>query len=139
MLNKYLFFILFLGVTSITGYLNAQDTQKKGEDEWEMKQYYFVYLNSPAERPKDDSARVVELQMAHLGHIQEMFEAGKCRLSGPFLDKGETRGIWILDVASKEEAEMLCAEDPFIKNGYLVAVIKPWYGPAGLYVQKKAK
>jgi uncharacterized protein len=112
---------------------------KTGDDEWEMKQYFFVFLNSTAERPKMDSVKVAELQAAHLGHIDQMFKDGKCRLAGPFLEKGEMRGIWILDVATREEAEKLCSEDPFIINGFLTAAIKPWYGPAGLYVQPKAK
>src|SRR5688572_4089580 len=122
-----LFFALFLTIT-LTNNIHSQDN-KTGEDEWEMKQYFFVFLNSAAERPKMDSIKVAELQAAHLGHIDQMFKEGKCRLAGPFMEKGEMRGIWILDVATREEAEKLCNEDPFIINGFLTAAIKPWYGP----------
>ncbi len=129
---------LILIITAVMVSFNSK-AQDKTEDEWEMKQFYFVILNSPAERPKMDSAKVAELQAAHLGHIEQMFKEGKCRLAGPFLEKGEMRGILILDVASREEAEKLCSEDPFVINGFLIPLIKPWYGPAGLYVQPKAK
>lgn len=130
-----LYLMLIQGVFFTAASLNAQET----EEEWEMKQYYFVFLNSPETRPQGDSATVMQLQMDHLAYIDKMFKEGKCRLAGPFMEKGEMRGIWILDAATREEAEALCKEDPFIKNGYLVAAIKPWYGPAGLYLQPKAK
>jgi|SRR5690349_21058371 len=140
---KLLYLILFLGVIAATGNLKSQDNQtgenKTDKVEWEMKQYYMVFLNAAPNPPKMDSVKVIELQMAHLANIEKMFNEGKCRLAGPFMEKGEMRGILILDVASKEEAEKLCNEDPFIQNGFLAAVIKPWYGPAGLYVQPKAK
>lgn len=135
MTKTILLFVLFLSASFSTGSLQAQET----EEEWEMKQYFFVFLNSPETRPQGDSATVAQLQMDHLAYIEKMFNDGKCRLAGPFLEKGEMRGIWILDAATREEAEALCKEDPFIKNGYLVAAIKPWYGPAGLYLQPKAK
>lgn len=135
-MNKtILFLLLFLSVFFTSNFINAQET----EEEWEMKQYFFVFLNSPEVRPQGDSATVAQLQMDHLAYIDKMFKEGKCRLAGPFLEKGTMRGIWILDAATHEEAEALCKEDPFIKNGYLVAAIKPWYGPAGLYLQPKAK
>ncbi len=134
MIKIFLYLILFVKVIAITNHIGAQENK---EEEWEMKQYYFVFLNSVAEKPNMDSSKVAELQAAHLNHIGQMFKDGKCRLAGPFMEKGEMRGILILDVTSKEEAEKLCSDDPFIKNGFLTAVIKPWYGPAGLKVTPK--
>jgi uncharacterized protein YciI len=102
-----------------------------------MKTYYFVFLNRVPDRPVLDSARAMEIQTGHLNHISQMFKDGKCRLSGPFMDDGDVRGILILDVASEEEAKELCSKDPAVINGRLTPVIKPWYGPASLKVEPK--
>lgn len=133
-MNKTLFcfFVLYMGVFSQN--LFSQDSTKV---DWEMQKYFFVFLNKAPEPPKMDSVKVMELQMAHLANIEKMFNEGKCRLAGPFLDKGDMRGILILDVKTEDEAKKLMDEDPFVVNGFLQAVIKPWYGPAGLKITPK--
>jgi uncharacterized protein len=133
--SKKLLLALFCGII-LTANVMAQNNT---EDEWEMKTYYFVFLNAVANRPVLDSVKAAEIQAGHLHHINQMFLDGKCRLAGPFMDGGETRGILILDAASEEEAKELCGKDPAVINGRLIPVIKPWYGPAGLNVEKKAK
>ena len=130
------YLLSFFFAVILTGSLMAQNNT---EEEWEMKTYYFVFLNAVADRPVLDSVKAAEIQAGHLDHINRMFLEGKCRLAGPFLDGGETRGILILDAASEEEAKELCSRDPAVINGRLTAVIKPWYGPAGLKVEKRAK
>lgn len=112
-------------------------SQDNTEPQFEMKTYYFVFLNAVPNRPELDSARSSEIQAGHMAHINDMFKAGKLRLAGPFLDGGEMRGIFILDVASEEEAKELCSKDPAVINGRLETVIKKWYGPAGLKVEPK--
>ena len=139
---KFILFA-FISIMIVSGSnVLSQDNnnkQKENEPEWEMKTYYFVFLNSNPERPKIDSVKSAEIQAGHLANIQKMFDEGKCRLAGPFLDDGETRGIFILDVASVEEAKELLSNDPAINSGRLIPVIKPWYGPAGLIVERKAR
>jgi uncharacterized protein YciI len=111
--------------------------QENKEPVFEMKTYYFVFLNKVPDRPVLDSAKAMEIQTGHLNHIMQMFKDGKCRLAGPFMDDGDTRGILILDVTTEEEAKELCSKDPAVINGRLNPVIKPWYGPAGLKVEPK--
>ena len=135
-MTKYLFAVFLLPFIFITKPSAAQEDK---EPEWEMKTYYFVFLNAVPDRPKLDSAKAMEIQMGHLNHISQMFKDGKCRLAGPFMDGGEVRGILILDVATEEEAKELCSKDPAVINGRLNPVIKPWYGPAGLKVEPKSK
>jgi uncharacterized protein len=53
-------------------------------------------------------------------------------LAGPFLDKTPLAGIFILNVASMEEAQALCDSDPAIHTGRLRAEIHPWYGARGI-------
>ena len=125
-------FIFLLTIKSVI--VMAQDSK---EPVFEMKTYYFVFLNKVPDRPVLDSAKAMEIQTGHLNHIMQMFKDGKCRLAGPFMDDGDTRGILILDVATEDEAKELCSKDPAVINGRLIPVIKPWYGPAGLKVEPK--
>lgn len=107
--------------------------------EWEMKVYYFVFLNAVKDRPVIDSATAMEIQKGHMENLERMYYEGKSKLAGPFMDGGEMRGIVILDVASEEEAREQMNRDPAIINGRLEAVIKKWYGPAGLIVEPKER
>lgn len=137
-----LILLLFISLVITSGnysFSQENDSLKNNEPEWEMKTYYFVFLNAAPDRPKIDSVKSAEIQAGHMANIDKMFKAGKCRLAGPFLDGGEMRGIFILDVASEEEARELLSYDPAISSGRLVPVIKPWFGPAGLIVERKAR
>lgn len=124
----------------ISGKMLAQtDSVKTDEVKWEMKVYYFVFLNAVKDRPKINSLTAMEIQKGHMANLERLYYEGKSKLAGPFMDGGDTRGIVILDVASEEEAKNEMSKDPAIINGRLEAVIKQWYGPAGLYVEPKAR
>ena len=99
-----------------------------------MQTYYFVFLNSGLKRSRSDE-EAQKIQSEHLAHINSLFEAGKLKLAGPFLDNSEMRGIMILDVSSEEEAREITGNDPAVIAGSLTAVIKPWYGPKNLKVE----
>ena len=124
----------------ISGKMLAQtDSVKTDEVKWEMKVYYFVFLNAVKDRPKINSLTAMEIQKGHMANLERLYKEGKSKLAGPFMDGGDVRGIVILDVASEEEARNEMSKDPAIINGRLEAVIKQWYGPAGLYVEPKAR
>jgi len=132
--------IIILLLFFISGNLLSQtDSVKTDEVKWEMKVYYFVFLNAVKDRPKIDSLTAMEIQKGHMANLERLYYEGKSKLAGPFMDGGDTRGIVILDVASEEEAKNEMSKDPAIINGRLEAVIKQWYGPAGLYVEPKAR
>jgi len=131
--------VLFLFCSNVYSQSGNDSTNSNEKVEWEMKVYYFVFLNAVKDRPKLDSAEAMKIQVGHLANIERMFNEGKCRLAGPFADGGEMRGILILDVASEEEAKIELGIDPAINSGRLEPVIKQWYGPAGLIVEPKAR
>ena len=91
-----------------------------------MKQYYFVMLMSGPNR-NQDSATAANLQKGHMDNMGKMAKAGKLLVAGPFGDDGNWRGIFILDCATKEEAESLVKEDPAVKAGRLTYEIHPWW------------
>lgn len=128
--------ILFTGTSASQ---SNNDSLKNDVPEFEMKLYYFVFLNAVKNVRVIDSTTTMEIQKGHMANIERMFNEGKLRLAGPFEDGGEMRGILILDVATEEEAYKQINMDPAIINGMLEAVIKKWYGPAGLIVEPQAR
>lgn len=136
-----LFVILMLAFMNSVNAQSSNDSIKVSNEkvEWEMKIYYFVFLNAVKDRPVIDSVTAFEIQKGHMENLERMYYEGKSRLAGPFMDGGEMRGIVILDVATEEEAREQINRDPAIINGRLEAVIKKWYGPAGLIVEPKAR
>ncbi len=102
-----------------------------GADDYGMRQYVMAFLKAGPHR-SPDSATSAQLQRAHLDNIIRMADEGTLVVAGPFLDRGEIRGIYIFNVTTVEEAEKLTATDPAIKAGTLVMELHPWYGSAAL-------
>lgn len=124
---------LGLGQTDSTSISNPASTKPK----FEMMMYQMVLIKT-GPTPSKDSIISKRLGEGHMANIKKMADMGKLVLAGPFGDKGDLRGIFIMDVANKEEAEKLCQEDPAIKAGALSIEIKPWWGPKGLtYIGKE--
>lgn len=105
--------------------------KKVGADDYGMKQYVMAFLK----RGTNDTIskeRATKLQKDHLENIQHMANEGKLVVAGPFLDRGDLRGIYIFNVTSVEEARQLTETDPAIKANTLAMELKPWYGSAAL-------
>ena len=118
-------FLILLSSVELFG-----QTEKKSSvpDPDKMTVYYMAMLKKGPVR-NHDSLTAAGIQEAHMAHIMKMAEEKKLVLAGPFLDNGDLRGIFILNVASKEEAEALTNQDPAVQAGRLVMEIHPWYGP----------
>jgi len=110
---------------------NRKLAEELGADDYGMKQYVMAFLKKGPNRDFD-SATATQLQRAHLDNIIRMAEEGTLVLAGPFLDRGDIRGIYIFDVKTVEEAEELTSTDPAIKAGSLEMELHPWYGSAAL-------
>jgi uncharacterized protein YciI len=111
--------------------LRAQeDSTTVQEPQYEMRTYYMVFLYKGPNR-SHDSATTAAIQQGHLENIGRLAKEGKIAIAGPFLDDSDLRGIFIMDVGSKEEAEKLCDTDPAIIAGRLRYEIRPWYSARG--------
>ncbi len=117
--------------TSESFAFDAELANKYGADEYGMKKYVMAYLKKGPNRDQDSATRA-QLQRAHLDNIIKMAEEGKLVLAGPFLDDNDIRGIYIFNVETVEEAEVLTNTDPAIQAGSLVMELHPWYGSAAL-------
>ncbi len=95
-----------------------------------MKQYWFVMLKRGPKR--DQTADVAkQLQAGHMANINAYAEKGVLQIAGPFLDDGDWRGIFILDVPDRAAAEAMCNDDPAVKAGRLACEIHPWMSQPG--------
>jgi uncharacterized protein len=110
---------------------DAEMAARLRADAYGMATYYAAFLQPGPHRDQEE-ATVMAIQKGHMDHIRAMSESGKLVLAGPFLDGSTFRGIFILDVASAEEARALCDADPAVQSGRLQALIIPWYGTAAL-------
>lgn len=117
-----------------------------GADDYGMKSYVLVILKTGAVKMAD-KAKSDSLFGGHLKNIGRLASEGKLTVAGP-LQKNDKdyRGIFILNVKTREEAKALLETDPAVKAGLLEPELYGWYGSAALpmylkyhdEVQKKA-
>lgn len=95
-----------------------------------MKQYWFVMLKRGPKRDQSPE-EAKQLQAGHMANIQAYATMGKLQIAGPFMDDGDWRGIFILDVPDRAAAEAMCNDDPAVKAGRLACEIHPWLSQVG--------
>jgi uncharacterized protein YciI len=61
-----------------------------------------------------------------MANITKLANSGKLIVAGPFMEDANWRGIFILNRATKEEAEALVKTDPAIVSGRLTYEVHPW-------------
>ena len=72
-----------------------------------------------------------QIQAAHLRHLFTLRKRDQLRMFGPVDGAGALRGIGVLTVPSREEAEALMADDPAVRAGRLRAEVRPWFTMPG--------
>jgi uncharacterized protein YciI len=76
-------------------------------------------------------AELDQIQAAHLRHLFTLQKRGQLSLFGPVADAGALRGIGVLTVATREDAETLMADDPAVRAGRIRAEVRPWFTMPG--------
>ena len=105
---------------------------KLGADDYGMKSYVLVMLKSGSNTSNDEVTKNTAFR-GHMDNIKKMVALDKLVVAGPMGTNDKSyRGIFILNVASIEEAEALLQSDPAIKAQYLDAELYKWYGSAAL-------
>jgi uncharacterized protein YciI len=105
--------------------------KKLKADEYGMHKYVICFLKTgPNKSLSADSSK--KIQAAHLQNIKDLASQGKLVVAGPFMDKTELEGIFILNATTIEEAQTLVNTDPAVKAGVLIMELHPWYGSAAL-------
>lgn len=127
-----LLFFIMVTLFNIKNVVAQSDIEK----EFEMKQYFMVFLKTGLNRTQD-SATAANIQTGHLNNISRLFNEKKLIIAGPFLDDGVYRGIFIFDVPTIEEVTNLLHTDPAVASGRLDYEIHPWYGPGNIIIGLK--
>lgn len=128
--------LLFLTHSSIGQTTNPNlDTnlaRSLGADDYGMKKYVLVILKSGS-NISESKATTDSLFAGHLDNIGRLAEMKKLIVAGPIgKNENDFRGIFILDVATLDEANQLLETDPAIKAKLLKPELYKWYGSAAL-------
>jgi uncharacterized protein YciI len=105
---------------------DGSDTDEPFEPPAGMTVYWLVLKTRGLTWAPGESSELERLQAAHLAHLDEMRAQGLALISGPLLDGGDIRGVTILRVASRAEAEAICEADPSVQAGRLSYELHPW-------------
>ena len=104
----------------------AQTTPKTPQLPPKMVMYQFVMLRAGTNTSQPGAEAVAKMQQEHLDGLIELNQKRVNLLFGPFLDKGDLRGIAVLDVPDADAARKAFANDPYVKAGLLSLEVKPW-------------
>lgn len=141
---KRLILITFLAVISITAmaqnnnpnYDEALATELSADD-YGMKNYVFVVLKTGPAKIEDKAVRD-SCFAGHFANMAKLGEEKKLVLAGPYGNNDNNyRGLFIFDVASKEEAQELMKGDPTISMGIFEVEMYDWYGSAALITHQE--
>lgn len=131
-----LYMLIFTESIGVSQALNPNyDPQlaiKLGADDYGMKNYILVILKTGKAKIENKDT-LNALFKGHMTNIQKLVKEGLLFVAGPFGQNELTyRGLFILNVKTKEEAQALCDTDPAIKAGVFDVDLIPWYGSAAL-------
>ena len=103
---------------------------EKTQDTVIMQKYFIAFLKKGPNRsqPKEESNKLQEAHMAHLG---KMYELGYADISGPFGDDQDVRGITVYNVPTLKMADSLANMDPSVQAGSLEIEVRPWWAGKG--------
>ncbi len=119
--------------SATTSQYNSALAAKLGADPYGMRSYIFAtLLTGPNDAVITDEAERAELFKGHFANMGRLAEEGKLVLAGPFMEAGEKRGLFILNVETIDEAEALVQSDPSIAAGIFKVEFVKYYGSAAL-------
>src|SRR5215207_5457941 len=102
----------------------------------EMRSYFLVLLRRGPTWTAEKTPETKRIFEGHMANIEAMGKSGKLLIAGPMdadpADKTAVAGLFLFDVATKEEVVELMKGDPAIEAKRLVPEILSWYGPANL-------
>lgn len=134
---KQLLVTVFIGLSLASAAQQASGYNKTladslGADQYGMKMYTLVMLKTGSHKIERKET-VDSLFAGHMKNIGRLVDAGKLIVAGPLKKNDRSfRGIFILNVKTKEEALALLDSDPAIHEKLLEAELYEWYGSAAL-------
>ena len=89
--------------------------------------FILLLLTTGSTPPPEDEHESGRLQMAHLAHLFQMEQEGKCCVFGPVTNEGKLRGIIIFNTVEKETVRQWMSTDPWIMAGSLDYELYDWF------------
>lgn len=133
MKNAFISIVLLLSFTAIS---NAQKDSTKSGSEPRVKQFWMVILKTGLkDKEITDSIQRKTLFAGHFSNMERLHKEGILKVAGPFGKNDFTwRGLFIMDCATKEEAENHVKTDPTVAAGVFIYDIVPWWSePSGSF------
>jgi uncharacterized protein len=121
-----MFSALAILVGLAAGICPAQD-KKPDEPKYEMTTYYLALFVTAPNAPAASSPGRETVFGDHVARMLKLIGNGTFAAAGPFGDDGRVRGIAVVNVGTRAEAESILKDDPAVKSGYMVVEIHPWY------------
>ena len=113
---------------------DAALARRLGADAGGRRPYVLVILKSGPKKVEDPEQRKA-MFAGHFANMERLADAGKLALAGPFAQNEDGwRGLFLLAVATVEEATALTATDPVIVQGEMIAEYHPWFGSAAAMI-----
>ncbi|MCO4799443.1 MAG: hypothetical protein KC484_09520 [Colwelliaceae bacterium] len=111
---------------------DAKLAAKYGGDDYGMKSFVLVILKTGSYVTQDKAIKS-KLFKGHMENIDRLVAEKKLIVAGPLGKNDKSyRGIFILDVPTIEEAEVLLQTDPAIEANLFATELYKWYGSAAL-------
>ncbi len=112
---------------------DAELAKKLGANEMGLRNYVLAILKTgPNDTKVVGEARTTAFK-GHFDNMGRLAADGKLAVAGPFGTNDKAfRGLFILAVATVEEAQKLAETDPAVKAGIFVVEYVPWMGSASL-------
>ena len=134
---KKIFFLLIVSISFVAlarnnSSISSIKTNSDSTPVYQMKQYWLVLLFSGAKRSQD-SVTAAKIQQAHMNNIERLAAEGKIIMAGPMGDRGDLRGIFIMDGKDSTEIAGHIKVDSAIVTGRLRFEIHPWWTAKGKY------
>lgn len=86
---------------------------------------YYIIFWLPREAAGDRTA----VHPEHIAYVKSLEKDGRLLQAGPFLDdegRPDGRGMFVLRVGTRAEAEAIAQADPYYKAGFRNYQIQPW-------------
>jgi uncharacterized protein YciI len=113
------------------GRINPEVTDAVVRDAVGRQRWFWLLLLKRGPIRSQSRAELDQIQAAHLRHLFTLRKRGQLILFGPVEDAGALRGIGVLTVPARDEAEALMADDPAVRAGRLRAEVRPWFTTPG--------
>ena len=86
--------------------------------------HFFAVLYGPGPKWIDGKTMSEQPLDAHVAYVKSLGDDGTVLMAGPFLD--DDAGLTILQADGLEEARLIIAEDPDVRDGVLRADVRCW-------------